>query len=674
MASGSLFAQLSGPLSGIITAGTYTVTDSISVSADDSLMIEPGTVFLFEGNFSFEVTGYLFAEGTEQDSIKFLPVNSGSTWKGITFYYREGEDSKLKYCRISGSNEKGITLYTSSPQISNCTISGNSSSDFGGGLYVINSSPEFTDCLIADNYADDNGGGIYFGFNSNPVIQNCVINGNSSGEKGAGMYFSSSSSVIEDCEISENVCSGDGGGLFCIEKSQIVITNCEIYSNSASNGGGINAADEVDIVIQNCDFYENFAGISGGAVYCQYASPSVSDINFHDNFTDGLGAGLVYKYCPQGIVENCDFIDNYGSSFAGLYIFETSADILNCNIRSNQTEFKGGGLGVEYSDAFISNCAIVDNSAGTYAGGIRIKGTDATDSPIITDCTIRNNHSVSRGGGLDIWLGQPTISHCIIDGNSSYMGGAIYVSWGANPLFENCTISGNIAEEDGSVIKNINSHFRMLNSIVEGNQGLSGIYFNVLATADINYNDFYDNTGIDFSGTVSPDLGQKVSVNANGDSCDIFCNFFENPIFATGSGDSAFMLTEFSPCIDAGDPSSPFDPDSTIADVGALWIGGTLTGGNHQNPNIPVKYAYFTSYPNPFNPATTLSFNLPSKSRTVLTIFDLQGRIVVKLMDDWQDAGAHSVEFNASNFPSGIYFARLTAGELNITQKLLLIK
>ncbi|MBL7192058.1 hypothetical protein ISS30_10210 [bacterium] len=61
------------------------------------------------------------------------------------------------------------------------------------------------------------------------------------------------------------------------------------------------------------------------------------------------------------------------------------------------------------------------------------------------------------------------------------------------------------------------------------------------------------------------------SVNANGDSCDAFFNIFEDPLFYSTFGDSAFYLTENSPCIDAGDPESPLDPDSTIADIGAIY-------------------------------------------------------------------------------------------------------
>ena len=69
--------------------------------------------------------------------------------------------------------------------------------------------------------------------------------------------------------------------------------------------------------------------------------------------------------------------------------------------------------------------------------------------------------------------------------------------------------------------------------------------------------------------------------NANGDSCDIYNNIFLDPMFYATVGDSAYYLTAESPCIDAGDPESPWDPDSTIADMGAFYYdqGGLVIEG-----------------------------------------------------------------------------------------------
>ena len=66
-------------------------------------------------------------------------------------------------------------------------------------------------------------------------------------------------------------------------------------------------------------------------------------------------------------------------------------------------------------------------------------------------------------------------------------------------------------------------------------------------------------------------LGELNTTNTNGDPCDVFNNIFLDPLFYSIIGDSALYLTEDSPCIDAGDPSSPLDPDNSIADIGAIY-------------------------------------------------------------------------------------------------------
>jgi hypothetical protein len=81
-----------------------------------------------------------------------------------------------------------------------------------------------------------------------------------------------------------------------------------------------------------------------------------------------------------------------------------------------------------------------------------------------------------------------------------------------------------------------------------------------------------------------------------------------------------------------------------------------------------------TAYPNPFNPSATLSFSLAKESRVRLIVYDMNGREVRVLTDGVAAAGENAVQFNGSDLPSGLYFARLQTGEQTITRKLLLMK
>ncbi|MCX6639363.1 MAG: T9SS type A sorting domain-containing protein [bacterium] len=92
------------------------------------------------------------------------------------------------------------------------------------------------------------------------------------------------------------------------------------------------------------------------------------------------------------------------------------------------------------------------------------------------------------------------------------------------------------------------------------------------------------------------------------------------------------------------------------------------------NQLLPAKLELLPPSPNPFNPTTTLSFTLPHPARVSLEVFDINGRIVRAQHAAPLPAGPHEWTFDGSDLPSGIYFARLTAGEYSSVQKLVLLK
>ena len=91
--------------------------------------------------------------------------------------------------------------------------------------------------------------------------------------------------------------------------------------------------------------------------------------------------------------------------------------------------------------------------------------------------------------------------------------------------------------------------------------------------------------------------------------------------------------------------------------------------------NLPGGYELSGNYPNPFNPETTITYSLPEASEVKLEVFDLTGRSITTLVDGaTQAAGEYSVNFDASNLPSGIYVYRLNAGGFQQTRKMTLLK
>lgn len=89
---------------------------------------------------------------------------------------------------------------------------------------------------------------------------------------------------------------------------------------------------------------------------------------------------------------------------------------------------------------------------------------------------------------------------------------------------------------------------------------------------------------------------------------------------------------------------------------------------------VSRSFNLYPNYPNPFNPSTKISFTLPKASHVSLLIYDIHGKEVDRLLEGEQSAGSHSIEWNASQVASGVYFYRLTAGEFVQTRKMVLLK
>jgi Secretion system C-terminal sorting domain/Kelch motif len=96
--------------------------------------------------------------------------------------------------------------------------------------------------------------------------------------------------------------------------------------------------------------------------------------------------------------------------------------------------------------------------------------------------------------------------------------------------------------------------------------------------------------------------------------------------------------------------------------------------GINYNNRVPNSYKLEQNYPNPFNPTTVINYSLPKAGLVKITVTDITGREVSTLVNGFNPAGNYSVEFDASNLSSGIYYYTLTAGDFKDTKKMVLIK
>ena len=100
--------------------------------------------------------------------------------------------------------------------------------------------------------------------------------------------------------------------------------------------------------------------------------------------------------------------------------------------------------------------------------------------------------------------------------------------------------------------------------------------------------------------------------------------------------------------------------------------------GNEVNVGLPEKYNLSQNYPNPFNPSTRIDYDLPADGKVAIRLFDISGKEVAVLVNEVKTAGYHTIDFNASNLSSGVYFYSISVegngSKFNASKRMLLVK
>jgi hypothetical protein len=116
-------------------------------------------------------------------------------------------------------------------------------------------------------------------------------------------------------------------------------------------------------------------------------------------------------------------------------------------------------------------------------------------------------------------------------------------------------------------------------------------------------------------------------------------------------------------------------PDHELTKSAKMMFGvTTLKKETEETSIIPKEYKLYQNYPNPFNPVTTIKYQLPANSKVTLTIYDILGKEVTKLVDKEQEAGKYQITFDAKRYASGVYICRIIAGDFVKTIKMSLVK
>ncbi|MDZ7319564.1 MAG: T9SS type A sorting domain-containing protein, partial [candidate division KSB1 bacterium] len=91
-------------------------------------------------------------------------------------------------------------------------------------------------------------------------------------------------------------------------------------------------------------------------------------------------------------------------------------------------------------------------------------------------------------------------------------------------------------------------------------------------------------------------------------------------------------------------------------------------------PEPPHQFSLYQNYPNPFNSATIIRYQLQKPQHVILSVFNLSGQQVARLVDQWQEAGEYQLHFDGEDLSSGIYFYRLEAGDFIAVKKMVVLR
>ena len=334
-----------------------------------------------------------------------------------------------------------------------------------------------------------------------------------------------------------------------------------------------------------------------------------------------------------------------------------TAAIAGLTIANGLNDF-GGGLVLINSSPLITHCHIVDNDAYDSGGGILILDNCY---PIVSYCYIAENETnIGGGGGAYCVDSGPFFEFCVFSSNCSDVegGGGVH-NHNGDSVFINCTITGNTADGSGGAVWCTgDAVFHVTNCIFFDN--------------DVYEISLFDNNQVTVS--YSDIEGGQQRILVYGESIVIWGtgNIDANPLMVSpGEGD--FHLLPDSPCIDTGDPRYPLDPDNTRSDMGAMFFNQAYSVET-EGVTLPAQFGITSIYPNPFNSSTSIKFRLAADGQAVLSLLDINGRMIYRLLEGRLSAGEHEIRLDASGLPCGLYFTRIVSGSETRMKKLTLLK
>ncbi|MFH1845858.1 MAG: right-handed parallel beta-helix repeat-containing protein [bacterium] len=677
---------------------------------------------VFEANSATITGGAIFA-GSVGHSVGY-----DLTVTGAEFYHNDasvcggavavGSSTNFGFtsCRFQGNSAPGggaihYQQYSIEAWFTGCDFDSNWATERGGVMTSgSDNSVVFTDCTFTRNNAPS--GGVTFSGGAPPMragssrqsedsFVDCVFSGNSATSGGVLYNQLLSYPEFDNCRFRTNSAVDGGVAYFIGDNSQATFTSCTLDSNSALNGGAIHAADNQAPPqyaqmpeFYNCTFAANQAAV-GGSFFCS----NLNGFPILENsiVAFGLEGGAFYSSASEiPTFVCCDVFGNAGGDWTGdlAGLLGTSGNIsedpLFCDLETGEfTLLLGspclppGASGCGLVGALGEGCPAaapiierITDVGGDQGGQLRLVWNRSIyDEPgsavTITGYSVYRREDAFKGktspapvvpgvaGDSGRLVGWDFLSTLPARGDSLYQ----YV---AATLCDS-TAAGGICWSVFMISAITPDPFQYFDAPADSGYSVD----NLAPATPTGFSVYYHHDGneISWANNVEADFDYYAIYR---DSNEGFVPSPDNLVHTT-------TLTEW-----LDDVTDPWDHNYRIS--------ATDRAGNESDTalpdeligvpaaRIPSFYALHQNHPNPFNPSTTIRYDLPRPCRVTLSIFDLSGRQVKVLKQGEQEgAGAWSVVWRGRDtagrqVASGAYFYRLEAGKFVETRRMILLK
>jgi predicted outer membrane repeat protein len=461
-----------------------------------------------------------------------------------------------------------------SPTVSNCTFTDNYAKYTGAGMSNGSGNPTLTNCSFIGNSAGESGGGMSNHDNSSPTVTNCTFSGNVAERFGGGMYnHYDSSPIVTNCTFSGNSACESGGGMYNFDGCGPTVKNCTFNKNSAASGGGICNEYDCHITLTNCILWGNrdCGGMDESAQVHNVTTTATIDYCCIQGWTGNLGG--------TGNIDNdpCFVETGFFNSVSYWKFDETTGMTAYDSVGSNHGTVHGAQRlsgqvgGAFYFDGwndYVDMKDTVKNYLQTnYTISVWIKTNKISSTEAFSIIAYRHSTDISP---VLFALGQDHADiHFAVRDNSHNL---------AQPVFTNVLTTNTWYHIAGVREENV------LNVYVNGVSGIP----DSAAFGEISPDNLKIGT-IMFGGNPHTNFFHgsidDVIIFDRALSAEEIQQHYHNGLSGQPYPDANtpdYHLLPDSPCINAGDPDYPFDPNETDLDGKPRVIGGRIDMGAYE--------------------------------------------------------------------------------------------